>query len=64
MTDKWTGEKTVLSKEDVEAIKRMQKGLNPSSSQDMYPVSQPLVKSRNVYRLMLTLFVDLLFLFF
>ncbi|XP_070193789.1 ribosome biogenesis protein bop1-like isoform X2 [Littorina saxatilis] len=37
VTDKWTGEKTVLSKEDVELIKKLQKGGNPSASEEMYP---------------------------
>ena len=38
MTDKWTGQKTVLNKEDVDIIKRLQRGAHPSSSQEMYPV--------------------------
>ena len=39
MTDKWTGEKTVLSKEEVETIKRLQNSKNPQASDEMYPVS-------------------------
>ena len=40
MTDKWTGQKTVLSKEDVELIRRLQRGAHPSSSEEMYPVRE------------------------
>lgn len=37
VTDKWTGQTTVLSDEDVDIIKRLQRGANPSASQDNYP---------------------------
>ncbi|XP_076449678.1 ribosome biogenesis protein bop1-like [Babylonia areolata] len=37
VTNKWTGQKTVLDAEDVKLIKNLQRGRNPSASQDMYP---------------------------
>ncbi|KAL8574523.1 Ribosome biogenesis protein 1 [Nucella lapillus] len=37
VTDKWTGQKTVLNADDINLIKNIQQGFHPSSSEDMYP---------------------------
>ena len=38
MTDKWTGQKTVLKEEDVDIIRRIQRGAAPSRLHVDYPV--------------------------